>query len=375
MITADRELSHDERPSTIRVLRVALTKESRLLYFFIAAVIAEAAWWTFADLALRHVRVTHLEFNSSFTIATSVANPLLFALATVFSTLIALVVPLLVPVISLAPRIAGVFDRDTGTFLFTQGVTRRRWLTIHLVSALVATAMLTLISALCYRAIVLPHVGGAIVPYWKYFLTIGPEAIGLALAVTSLSCAGALALRSLGAAAFTSILLGLVLLYGGMALYPNLVSPSVVKAPLILTGAAARRIESPSSVVIQGGGPPVGSAIPESQPKGTLPNWTFNDISVPQSGDFLRETNLLESHVIGNSSLNGLEMRCLGPNLQERFFFRKPACESLKAVKEELFYVPASKFGELQWLMLALLGAAGILVTWASIAVVDRIAL
>ncbi|WP_298339460.1 ABC transporter permease [Ferrimicrobium sp.] len=376
MITADRELSHYKRPSMIHVLGVALTKESRLLYFFIAAVICEGAWWTFADLALRHVQIIRVGSSSGFTSATSAANPQLVALASVFSTPIALLVPLLIPVISLAPRIAGVFDRKTGTFLFTQGVTRRGWLTVHLLAALVATAILTLISALCYRTIVLPRDGGATAPYWHHFLIFGPEAIGLALAVTALSCAGALLIRSLGTAAFVSILIGLVLLFGGTALYPNLVSPSVVKGPMIVTGAAARRLETQrGGAVIQSSGPPVSGQVAESQSKAALPDWTFNSFSVPQSGDLVGVTNLLGGHVIGNSALNTLETRCLGMNYQAKFLSHKPACDSFKTVQEELFYVPASKFGELQWLVFAILAAAGVIVTWASIEYVDRISL
>jgi hypothetical protein len=135
-----------------------------------------------------------------------------------------IVLPLLIGVFVGAPLIPG--EQRTASFIRTQGVALRRWLTIKLGLIILATLFSTVILALVLTWWTPPIFALNVESRWSYYESTGYVLIGKALFALLLSITiGALIRRTLPAMVVTFFLM-IVLMIGLNAVYPHILPPT-----------------------------------------------------------------------------------------------------------------------------------------------------
>ncbi|WP_298207703.1 hypothetical protein [Ferrimicrobium sp.] len=315
------------RPPILRSSRGNLLYESRVLTLFLITLAFEVIWWSLAWILLHAYPAyrpgVNLPSNRTISIITGI------------SIVLAFVIPIVIPLGSLGSRVADTFDRNSGTYLFTQGISRRRWFATNLLVALVMTAILSTVSASGFRFLVAPHLLGPIPPYWIYFFELGPATIGYSLTLSGLACLVALITRAPTLTTLIGIILALVLIPTGYTLSEHLLPTDSTSGPFLLTGTAALRVDG---------------APPGSNASNAI---AFNSLSPPTGSQQVSATDLEHNKVIGLVRAIAMETHCASSNGRLDVKSSKPACKELRSIREVIVYQPASHFNPLQWMTLA----------------------
>lgn len=320
--------ANTRRPPLLHSSRSNLLYESRVLTLFLVTLSLEIIWWALAWILL-HTYPTYrpginLPSNRTISIVTGVSIALAF------------IIPVVIPIGSLGTRIANAFDDGSGSYLFTQGISRRRWLVTNLLAAFLMTAILSAVSAIGFRFLVAPHLLSSIPPYWSYFLELGPATIGYSLILTALACLVGLVTKAPTVTTLISILLALLLLPIGINISLRLLPTDSTSGPYLLTGVAALKVN----------GEPPGSNRYNAV--------AFNSLSPPVNSFGISTTYLNHGRQMDFLQMITLQNHCASPNGALNVASSKPACQELRSIREVITYQPASHFNPLQWRMLAL---------------------
>ncbi|WP_298347300.1 hypothetical protein [Ferrimicrobium sp.] len=320
--------TNTRRPPLLHSSRSNLLYESRVLTLFLVTLSLEIIWWAIAWILL-HTYPTYrpgvnLPMNRTISIITGVSIALAF------------IIPVVIPIGSLGARIANAFDDGSGSYLFTQGISRRRWLVTNLLVALSMTAVLSIVSASGFRFLVAPHLLSPTPPYWSYFFELGPAAIGYSLILTAMTCLLGLVTKAPTVTTLISILLALLLLPIGINISLRLLPTDSTSGPYLLTGVAA----------LKANGGPLGSNVHNAV--------AFNSLSPPVNSDAISTTYLDHGRPMDFLHMITLQNHCASADGQLNVASSKPACQELRSIREIITYQPASHFTPLQWRTLAL---------------------
>jgi|GEM_PF-4273431 len=345
MILVTDPATNSRRPRLTRVIRTSLRYESNILRLFVITLGVLLAFWIFAWIELHGYPASALK--SPTTVQSRI---------TAVASFLIVVAPLVIPIGSLGPRIADAFDAGFGSYLFTQGISRRRWLVVELIIASVMTTVLAIVSACGFRFIVAPHAGNIGLPDWGQFFTVGPSVIGIGLAVTAVVTLLALYAKAPTVTQLLGVIAFVAILFFGSFLYPRLLTPDQVSGPYVIAGQAALRA----------------NGITNASPAEAANAVAFNNVATPTNADVVFQTYAEHHHPINFLTLIKIEARCALPDGKLNLSRPVAACRELRSITTTIDYQPASRYDPLEWLMTLILTGLALIFVAFSYTIIDR---